>query len=522
MKAFRGTLLALLLLLVLVAVVYAVRPAVFEGEAELTPRLFEFEKHELVHVEVVSPDGEVIVLKEDEGRWVIEGTDFVAGRSMVNRVKHQIHDLTARALVVESPEAPELYGLGKNAIHVTLTMRDGRTVEFLVGDPNPSFVSYYIQPLPGDAVYTVKKAAVDYYSLTLEEFRERRFASFDSKDATRIDAKLDMPDAPDRLIIDKTGEKWWEMEAPVQMTANLDRVKRLMGRVSALKAQDFIEIEQADVAAYGLDKPRADITIEFASREPLRVLVGGDAPSDNKYEELAYVMIAGESTVYVARRGMLEEFAQDPMELRNRRVLKMDETDVVAVDADLLPEELGDPEGSASVRYAAEQWVWKDGVPVPGSTPERVAQRLAELEVDAFVDDNPGDLHQYGLDEPLVRAVLTDAEGHQRVVLIGGEGEPLVDPEGHKRGRRYATIEGQDSVYLVDEGAFRVVQDMIREYNRKAKRDEEKATRRERIDSIGEEEDPLDGDGEDLGADGEGPEAPALGPEPPAPDRRLP
>lgn len=484
MKAFRGTLIALLLLVVVAVAALVARPALLQKKPEKASeetRLFNFEKQELIRVDVLRPDGDNIALVEKDGRWTIEGTDFVAGRSMVNRIKHQIHDLTARATVVDNPDAPELYGLGKNAIHVKLTMRDGRLVEFLAGDPNPSGVSYYIQPLPGSQVYTVKKAALDYYSLELNEFREHRFASFDSKDAIAVRATMDMPGAPRQLLLEKTGEDWWEMRQPVAMTANLDRVRRLMGRVSALKAQDFIEIEQADLAKYGLDRPRADITIEFASREPLRVLVGGDAPSTNKYEELCYVMIAGDSSVYIARRGLLEEFGQDPQELRNRKVVKLKEEDVVAVDAWLRAEEMGDPEGSASVRYAAEQWVWKDGVPVPGSTPERVAKRLAELDVDAFVDDKPKALSEYGLENPVARVSLQDKDGGERVVMIGNTGEPEVDPEGNKRERRYASIDGDPAVYLVDDGVFRVVQDMIREYNRKRERDDDKVRRQGRI-----------------------------------------
>lgn len=500
MKAFRGTLIALVLLLVVAGAALFVRPALLTPKkkpaAADETRLFNFEKQELTRVEVVRPDGDILVLLEQDGRWVIEGTGFVAGRSMVNRIKHQIHDLTARATVVDAPDAPELYGLGKNGIHVKLTLRDGRLVEFLAGDPNPSGVSYYIQPLPGEQVYTVKKAALDYYSLGLEEFREHRFASFDSKDTIRIRATMNMPGAPKQLTLEKTAEDWWEMREPQQMTANLDRVKRLMGRVSALKAQDFIEIEQADLARYGLDKPRADITVEFASREPMRVLVGADAPSPNKYEELAYVMIAGDSTVYVARRGLLEEFGQDPAELRNRKVVKLKEEDVVAVDAWLRAEEKGDPEGSASVRYAAEQWVWKDGVPVPGSTPERVAQRLAELDVDAFIDDTPSALSVYGLDNPVARVSLQDTSGGEKVVMIGNPGEPQVDPEGHSRERRFAMIEGDNAVYLVDDGAYKVIQDLVREYNRKKERDDDKARRQERIgtepapEAVQEAEDP--------------------------------
>ena len=486
MKAFRGTFMAAGLLLVVGGAWLALKPEVKETNSE-GPRLFEFEKHELTKISVKRPDGTTVVLVEADGKWTIEGTDFVAGRSMVNRVKHQLHDLTARATVVEDPEMAELYGLGDNAIEVELTMRDGSLRKFRAGDPNPSSVSYYFQRLPGDVVYTVKKSAVDFYSLNLDEFRERRFAGFDSKDVTRYTATLEMEGALPALDIEKVGERSWEMLAPEAMTASDDRVRRLLGRVSALKAKDFIELGEAAgpevLEQYGLANPRVDLTIRFASRDPIHLLVGADAPSANKLEELAYMMFAGDDTVYVARRGMLDEYSADLAEYRNRRVVRMQAEDVVAVDATLLPRADQDLEGSHGVRLAAGEWFWKDGVPVPGSTPERLARQLAELEVESFVDDAPADLSTYGLQQPIARVVLTDEQANERVVQIGTHGEPRVDLEGRESPRRYASIEGDPSVYLVDERTLRVVEDLIREGNRKAKKDDEKSARRERIPS---------------------------------------
>lgn len=494
MKAFRGTILAAIALVALAAVVFLVKPDLLSGEEDSgPPRIFEFEKHEVVKVQVKKPGEDAVVLVEKDGQWTIEGTGFEAGRSMVNRVKHQLHDLTARATVVENPDSPELYGLGDNAIEVTLTLRDGETLGFLAGDPNPSSVSYYIQPFGGETVYTVKKSAVDYYSLTLDEFRERRFATFDSKDVNRFTAVLDMEGAPARLDVERTGDRQWQLHHPVEMAANDDRVRRLIGRVNALKARDFVEVSDAEraekLAEFGLDAPRADITLSFGARAPLRVRVGKDAASENRFEELAFMLLDDESTVYVARRGMLDEFTQDPAELRNRRVVEMKAADVVAVDAVLLPDGDDDLAGEHGVRFAAERWFWADGVPFAGSTAERVARSLSEMEVDVFVSDDPGSLAGYGLESPVARVVLSDEQGNEKVVRIGTEGEPLVDPEGNPRPRRYVTIEGEASVYLVGERVLSVVKDLVREGNRKAKKDAEKAARRERIPSDAPEED---------------------------------
>lgn len=487
MKAFRGTLIAAALLVGVGAGYLALRPAVDTTATDAGPRLFAFEKHELVKVTVARPGAEDVVLVETDGKWAIEGTDFVAGRSMVNRVKHQLHDLTARATVVESPENPELYGLGDNAIKVRLEMRDGRELAFEAGDPNPSSVSYYIRPLPGDAIYTVKKSAVDYYSLTLDEFRERRFAGFDSKDATHYAAVLRIDGAPARLEVERVGERQWQMHAPEEMAANDDRMRRLLGRISALKARDFIELggkpDAATLARYGLDAPRAAITVRFASRDPLELLVGGDAPTANKLEELAYMMFAGDDTVYVAKRGMLDEFVTPLEDYRNRRVVRMDPSDVTEVEAVLRGEGEDELAGRHAAVLSAGEWFWADGVPYAGSTAERLARSMAELEVETFVEDQPADLGPYGLVEPVARITLRDADQNERVVLIGDKGEPRVDAEGRESERRYAAIAGAAPIYLISDRSLRVVQDLIREGNRKAERDAEKAARRERIPS---------------------------------------
>ena len=482
MKAFKGTLVAAVVLVVVGALVWTQRPAVFTPDVVEGTRIFQFEKHELVRVEVDRPQAERIVLVEQDGGWIIEGSGHQAGRSMVNRVKHQIHDLSARAAVVEAPENPEIFGLGKNAIAVALTMRDGRRIAFRVGDPNPTSVSYYLQPEGSDAVYTVQKAAVDYYSLTLDEFRERRFATFDSKDVVGFDAVLKLPEADYTLSMTRTGDRLWEMQSPIQMAADHDEARRLLGRISALKAVRFEAKDDALLEAQGITAPRIDMQIRFASRDPLRVRIGGDAPKLDRHDALAYVLIDDEDTVYVARSGLLEAFSRAPSEMRNRRVVKMDAEDVVSIDAVIA--ETADPfelSGEGAVRYAAEQWVWADGVPVSGSTPKRVARRFAELEVDDFIDGADASEAKYGLTSPRVRVTLKDAADGIRVVSLGAKGPAHKDSEGNSVDRFYASIEGESAVYLVHHGVYEVVRDLVRESERKATRDAEKAARQERI-----------------------------------------
>lgn len=211
MNRFRGALIALAVLAVIGGAWLAFRLASTEPPPpDETPRIFAFEKEDLVGIELERSDGTVAFRREDGG-WTWVGRDWRPSASMVRRVGHQTHDLTARATVA-SPEEIEQYGFGDDPITATLTLADGRTLRFQAGDPNPTSVSWYLRPLPGDTVYVVKKSAVDYWRMDVEDFRERRFAAVDADAAVSIDATVDGR----TLSFRRVDAEQWQQTAPVE------------------------------------------------------------------------------------------------------------------------------------------------------------------------------------------------------------------------------------------------------------------------------------------------------------------
>lgn len=497
MKPFRGTLFALLLLIVVGGIYWVASPDVTEPAAagEDCNRLFSFEKHALTRIEIDQPgaNGVHIQLSEgSDGEWVIDGENEAADRSMVNRARHQIHDLCSRA-IIDEPEQPELYGLGALAAEVVLTLRGEEEIRFLVGDPNPTGVSYYIQPVGDPRVYTVKKSASDFWFSEIKAFRERRFARFDSKDAIALEAELQGPDGPYTLRFEQRSEREWDMTSPLEMSAHTEEIRRLLGRVQALKARDFVDVTEAErdtmLAGRGLSQPRARIAITFASQEPLTVLIGDPVESDDMMT-MSNMLVEGDDTIQVARDGLLEDFLQDPIGFRNRRVVRMTGDDVTAVDVELSASEDGELEGKASVRYAAEQWLWEDGTQFPGSGAERVARSFAELEVETIAAESASEdtLEPFGLAQPVVEVRLTNRQEEEKVILIGTRAEPEVvenlDGEQETRHRRYVMVVGDPAIYVVSERAvLQVVEDLVRQRAKKADRDAERAANRERIPS---------------------------------------
>lgn len=494
MKAFRGTLLAAGAVTLLGGAWFALQPP-REGEGPQTPsdaeaeRLFPFEKADLAKIEVRRPEGALTLEERADGWWIV-GDERRASRSMVSRVKHQLHDLSARATVVPDAGDASRYGLGTSAIHVVLTMRDGSTVRFAAGDPNPTGVSFYIQR-EGDArVFTVKKSAVDYYALGLEEFRERRFASFDSKDVDQIEAAL--PEGR-RLAFQRSGDQGWSLRAPATFDAEPQEVLQLLGRVSALKAIRFVDDAGRSLADFGLDTPRTRVTLKFSGREPLTLLVGARLGEKDGDYELAYAAIEGEPGVYAVRDDLVAEWSAEPERFRLRRFVRVDEGNVAGVRCTLSREAVGDEgalAGTSGARNEADTWTWDDGLPVAGSTPRRVAGYAAGLEASRFESATPDDT-RYGFTAPRVRVDLTLRDGATRAVLIGKRGPsrevpppPDAAPGTPPRDvpQAWARLSDRPEVYLVEETLLDVCRDLRREAGRKAESDAQKSERRERIE----------------------------------------
>ncbi len=457
-KRFQGTFIGVAaLVLVMVLVRLAEPPEV--PSADPTPDIFRFEKEDMVGFKVQRA-GQTIEVVQTAGEWGVVGESWRPSRSMVRRVAHQLHDLTARAVVAEGEFDPSLYGLGDDAATVEVRLRDGSKLEFLAGDPNPTSVSYYVKPLGEDTVYVVKKSSMDYYYFDIDEFRERRFATLDADDADRIEATVDGRS----LVLERTGPRLWHMTAPVDQDVETEEARTMLGRTGALKAMEFVaDGDDADMEALGLQPPEHTVKITLSSGQAITLWVGHLIPDTDPQQ--AYIWRVEDEAVYAARAGFLEAF-RGPLEgFRRRTLLGKHEWDVAALTA---------TKDGQSVRItrSSDDWRWPDDSPIPGSTPKRVAGRAAEVKAAAFHDDGAaGD----GLDEPFATVELEFTEGGSTQLTIGAEIEAQTGrPDRPVEKRRYLRIGEAAVVYEVDAGVASVIEDLFREYGRKVDKDAEK------------------------------------------------
>ncbi|MCA9490826.1 MAG: DUF4340 domain-containing protein [Myxococcales bacterium] len=450
-RRFRGALLAIGLLGALVAAAWWLERPAPVADLESPDQLFAFEKDDLVAFTILHrPDGEELSFRRTSEGWVAEGRPWVPSDTMMRRAAHQLHDRTARADVGDARQDRERYGLGDGAVEVHLELRDGTRPAFAVGDPNPTSVSWYVRPLPDDKVYVVKKSAMDFWTAPLEDFREDRLVSFDADDVTRLVVEVDGT----RQAFERVGDRVYRMTEPVDQPAEREAVRRMLGRLSALRATSFVQDGHADLQRWSLEPGlhRFEVTTESGAVHRVRF---GSAVAADPPQRYAFVERADQ--VILVADDVLDSFRGTPEELRDR---------------ELLPDHRAHQVTAAVVTQGGERialtgspdgWRWEDGSPVSGATPRRVVQYAADLRAEAFVE-GPG----VGLDPAWATVDLTFDDGATARVFVG---DPVSPEPGDDQ--RYVRVD-EGPVARAGGALASSIADLVRERDRKEERDARK------------------------------------------------
>ena len=352
--------------------------------------IFDFEKQSLEEVVIHQPGQEVRMI-ENNGTWNLVQAGNEASTTMVNRSKHQLHQLKARSIVERNPVDLENYGLGNNAIQVDLSLRGGQKESLLVGSANPTGVSYYMMPLSGPhkgSVLTVAKASVDFFGSELSEFRAEHFVQFDLKSVDSIEIVLSESFVKEREIgIDERtwvakrnvvdDFQFWNggfTDQPVERISS-EFMRRLLGRYLALKSKGYKGVVEISDTQAGLDRPIVSAVLTGAGVN-IEVQIGASV-SDG----LRYFSVNGLTERVIARDGLLEDYNFSLSQVRNPRLLDFIE------NTGGLSRVIAKSKDAEYVLLHDTRWTWND-VEVSESTIQPLLEQASEFRVIEWRDED--------------------------------------------------------------------------------------------------------------------------------------
>jgi hypothetical protein len=241
----------------------------------------------------------------------------------------------------------------------------------------------------------------------------------------------------------------WQVVEPEQAAADATEVASVTSSLASLEVQRVVEENPGDLAQYGLDPPKVDVSFRARdSKEFQRLLIGEKTPTGGD----VYAKLADSNRVFLISSYLEGTFNKTAFNFRDKAILKFDrdKADVIEV-----------VNGGNTIAFARQGTDWRISQPLAAradyAAVEGLAQRLSSGQMSSIVEASATDLRKYGLDNAPIRASV--GTGSARATLLVGTQNP--------DGQRYAKDSARPTVFTVDQSLTADLTRPVSDYRRK-------------------------------------------------------
>ncbi len=211
-------------------------------------------------------DGKSLSFMKEDGTWYDAGDkSFPVDQDSLTTMTNALGAVSATRKL-DSPEDLSEYGLDSPVLTVRYTASDGKEAEFTVGDTNDAAGGSYLKISGDDAVYLVASDFADTFNSDIYQLADMEsFPTITADSITDINVKsgshtLEIKNDSDggRTVLENGEEKENCAESSVTQFINT---------VTGITFKSHVEYNCKDLSKYGLDKPAADISVDYTTTE---------------------------------------------------------------------------------------------------------------------------------------------------------------------------------------------------------------------------------------------------------------
>jgi hypothetical protein len=364
-------------------------------------QLLDFKEEDVQAFTLVSSQGEMELLREKDGRWVIRKPKAMeADAAAVDEFLRTLLLAQVARVVDESGTDLVSYGLAAPSLTVSFRLTSGtRTIR--LGDSVPLSATLYAMHEGVPKVLLTSLSGRDVLMKNIQEFRRKRVFSFDRNQVTRL--KVSTPRETVVLYKEGHGDKaTWTIKSPAEAPADQPEVKSLLIGLQDLKAQAFLDDPKDRAATRArLSQPLATFTLrEGETDRTLSLFI------DPRDKRLAYAESTPQEPLYKVAPAVAQDLAKGLFALRSKQLIAAEPEHV-----NTLVIKTGGQEFALTRAGAA--WL-VDGDPSQKADTARVnmfVTRVVRLQAERIVTEKPTDLKQYGLAPPKIELIAADEQG---------------------------------------------------------------------------------------------------------------
>lgn len=286
-------------------------------------------------------------------------------------------------------DAAPTYPTDENGVQYATDLKGNRIDS--VKDKDGNIISAGIEELINDKIYNVKNIVVENQSGTFT-----------------INAET-----PKETATDANGKETVLTKDTVYVLEGFDNAELqagqaalIAGHATDLTTTNIVDIKGENLQEYGLDKPRAKVTVNFENTKHFKIIVGNEALSNLG----TYIMIEGDPAVYLVDNNDVESFMFSPLDLISKVVVESADSDA---DAEIEKVTIKGAEISQEMTFEVNDDETNGAfykMTTPHNTPANVENSTAyfgsviSLQADSVVAYHPSEdrLKELGLDNPYV------------------------------------------------------------------------------------------------------------------------
>lgn len=432
MKKFIATYIALILFVALGVYVYFFERKPIVSKEEQETQIFKFDKEKIEQIEIIKSQETIVC--EKRAQWqLIKPKEVRTSNETFQTMIELLSDLKAERIIEKEPKDLAIYGLNNPEIKVNILLnKETKTLE--IGMKNPTGSSYYIKDKNKMPVYLLEEYNVKKIDKDFKDYRDRKVVDIEIENVT----KIEMNYQGKKLSFTKKKENIWQIDTPIFAKADSTKIKDFIQKLKDLYIDEFEEDQPTDLKKYGLTKPQ--ITVKIWLGDVLKtILIGG-----KKDTEKIFVKREEESSIYVVRKGIIDDLNKKPEDLRAEKLIEFDKEKLTKIKVN-----------EVIAEKKEKKWIIVKPKEEKSEKAEtKILNLLSDLEVLkvdlSCIDDSP-DLNKYGLSIPTYTIELEEGDIFKKI-LFGKE----------EKDKIYVKTNEFSSVYLVSNEIVKNIEKIIK------------------------------------------------------------
>ena len=234
--------------------------------------LLDFDRDEVKRLALIISNAKFEMSKEGEDWRLTSPIQTEADESKISQLISRIEYARIKEFVAEQVDDSGKYGL-QNPTYEFIVYLGENNAQKSIRFGNRQGAEYYAHDPARPQVFLVDSAIVNDLNVSLMDLRNKKLADFKTFDADYLE--MHYADTLTVVCV-KDSASQWQMTSPDSGKAKSWKISNLVSTLAGLSAAEFQEGRATDLAAYGLDDPRASFVVKSKGQELANVIIGSE------------------------------------------------------------------------------------------------------------------------------------------------------------------------------------------------------------------------------------------------------